>query len=75
MKKELDISEIRLIIRNLITFVVIEGKEYVSETKKKEYVSAYIQLLIKTIYLIDEQEEFSIIEDIADDISTYLEKK
>ncbi|WP_103072349.1 hypothetical protein [Aquimarina sediminis] len=73
MKKDLDISDVRLIIRNLISFIVVEGKEYVSDAKKKEYVSSYIQLLIKTIHHIDEQEELSIIEDIADDISTYLE--
>ncbi|WP_074409613.1 MULTISPECIES: hypothetical protein [Aquimarina] len=73
MKKELDISEIQLIIRNLIAFIVVEGKEYVSDKKKKAYVAGYVQLLIKTIHLIDDQEELSIIEDIAEDISTYLE--
>jgi hypothetical protein len=73
MKKELDISEIQLIIRNLIAFIVVEGKEHVSDKKKKAYVSGYVQLLIKTIHLIDDQEELSIIEDIAEDISTYLE--
>ncbi|PKV49537.1 hypothetical protein ATE84_1567 [Aquimarina sp. MAR_2010_214] len=73
MKKELDISEIQLIIRNLVAFIVVEGKEYVSDKKKKAYVSGYVQLLIKTIHLVDDQEELSIIEDIAEDILTYLE--
>ncbi|WP_103865843.1 hypothetical protein [Aquimarina sp. I32.4] len=72
MKKELDISEVKLIIRNLVTFIVVEGKQYVSDNQKKAYVSGYVQLLIKTIHLIDEQEEISIVEDIAEDISTYL---
>ncbi|WP_108869655.1 hypothetical protein [Aquimarina aquimarini] len=72
MKKELDISEVKLIIRNLVTFIVVEGKQYVSDSQKKAYVSGYVQLLIKTIHLIDEQEEISIVEDIAEDISTYL---
>jgi uncharacterized protein (UPF0305 family) len=73
MKKELEISEIRLIIRNLIAFIVVEGKEYVSDKQKKAYVSGYIQLLVKTIHLIDNHKELSIIEDIIEDISTYLE--
>ncbi|WP_109435527.1 MULTISPECIES: hypothetical protein [Aquimarina] len=72
MKENLDSREIQLIIRNLITFIVIEGKEYVSDAKKKEYVAGYIQLLIKTIHLIGEEEEFSIVEDIADDLSKYV---
>ncbi len=72
MKKDIDIAEIRWIIRNLIAFIVVEGKDYVSEAKKKEYVSAYVHVLIKTIYLIDEKQEFSIVEDIAEDIVNYL---
>lgn len=72
MKKDIDIAEIRWIIRNLIAFIVVEGKDYVSEAKKKEYVLAYVHVLIKTIYLIDEKQEFSIVEDIADDIVNYL---
>ncbi|MEW7277271.1 hypothetical protein ABW636_01585 [Aquimarina sp. 2201CG1-2-11] len=72
MEKDIDISEIKLIIRNLIAFIVVEGKQYVSEAKKKEYVYAYLQLLIKTIHLVEE-EKLSIIEDIAEDISTFIE--
>ncbi len=73
MKEKLDNKEIRLIIRNLITFIVVEGKECVSEAKKKEYVVGYIHLLIKTIHLIGDEEEFSIVEDIANDLSEYIE--
>ena len=72
MHKELDISDIKLIIRNLITFIVIEGKDYVSDQNKKEYVAGYIHLLIKTINLIDEKEKDSVIENITDDIANYL---
>ncbi len=72
MEKDIDISEIKLIIRNLIAFIVVEGKQYVDEAKKKEYVYAYLQLLIKTIHLVEE-EKLSIIEDIAEDISTFIE--
>ncbi len=72
MESDLDITEVRLIIRNLITFIVIEGKEYVSDEQKKAYVSGYIQLLIKTIHLIDEEQKKSIVQDISKDISMYL---
>jgi len=73
MKGNLDISDVRLIIRNLMAFIVIEGKEFVDEEHKKEYVSRYLLVLIKTINLMDDQEEFSLVEDIANDISNYLE--
>ncbi len=73
MKDNLDISDVRLIIRNLITFIVIEGKEYVSDANKRAYVSGYVHTLIRTINLIDEHKEFSITEDIVEDISKYLE--
>ncbi len=73
MKNNLDTSEIKLIIRNLITFIVVEGKEYVGDKQKKAYVAGYIQLLVKTIHLIDEDVESSVVENIANDISKYLE--
>ncbi|GAA4277049.1 hypothetical protein [Aquimarina mytili] len=72
MSDNLSISDIRLIIRNLITFIVVEGKEYVHDDYKRDYVSKYIMVLIKTINLIDDDEEFSLVKDIADDISNYL---
>ncbi len=72
MKEDLNISDIRLIIRNLITFIVVEGKEYVCDTKKREYVSGYVNTLVKTIHLIDEDEKLSLIEDIANDITEYM---
>ncbi|WP_109299639.1 hypothetical protein [Aquimarina sp. AU474] len=73
MKNDLNNAEIRLIIHNLITFIVVDAKEYVSDKHKKEYVLGYVHLLIKTINLIDDDVEFSVIEDIANDISMYLE--
>ena len=72
MKEDLSIAEIRLIIRNLITFIVVEGKEYVSDELKREYVKGYVHLLIKIVNQIDEEEKTSLVEDIASDISTYL---
>lgn len=73
MKDNLDISDIRLIIRNLITFIVVEGKEYVSDDNKRAYVSSYVSVLIKAIHLIEEDHDVSIIEDIAEDLAMYIE--
>ncbi len=72
MGNDLNSSDITLIVRNLIAFIVVEGKEYVHDDFKQEYVLGYILVLAKTIYLIDEQEDFSLVEDIANDISKYL---
>ncbi len=72
MEGNLENSDVRLIIRNLITFIVVEGKHYVSDHQKKAYVSGYIHLLAKTIHLINEENEQTLIEDIANDITKYL---
>lgn len=72
MNGELNTSEIRLIIRHLIQFIVIEGKEFVSQNKKQEYVMAYIHMLVKVMNLVDESEQASLIENIADDISNHI---
>ena len=72
MKGELNTSEIRLIIRHLIKFVAIEGKEYVSQSRKQEYVTAYIHMLVKMMNLVDENEQPSLIENIAEDITNHI---
>lgn len=72
MEDTLDISELRQIIRNLITFIAIEGKEYVKDEKKREYVTSYVHLLAKIIHQINDEEKTSVVEDIAKDISEYL---
>ncbi|KAA1244984.1 hypothetical protein [Aquimarina sp. RZ0] len=73
MNDELNIEDLRLIIHNLITFIVVEGKVYVKNNKKHEYVTKYVYLLAKVIHQIDEEEQISIVKEIADDISKYIE--
>ncbi len=72
MENELKISDLKIIIRNLISFIVIEGKECVQESKKQEYVSGYIHLLVKIVNDMEEQDDYSIIKDIVDDITRYI---
>ncbi|WP_299431986.1 hypothetical protein [uncultured Aquimarina sp.] len=72
MKEELDISDLRQIIQNLITFIVVEGKEYVNDGKKREYVVSYVLLLAKILNQVDQEERASLIENISDDITNYM---
>ncbi|WP_299214695.1 hypothetical protein [uncultured Aquimarina sp.] len=73
MKEELSISDLRQVIRNLITFIAVDGKEYVNDDKKREYVANYVLLLAKIINQIDQEEQTSLIQNISDDISNYME--
>jgi len=71
-KNSLDSTDVEHIVRNLINFIVVDGKKYVKEDEMSNYVSSYIHVLIKTINLIKEKEISSPVEDIAQDISKYL---
>lgn len=72
MEEELNISDLRQIIRNLITFIVVDGKEFVNDKKKCDYVVSYVHLLARIINKVDGDEQESLVEDIASDISKYL---
>ncbi|MDH7445290.1 hypothetical protein [Aquimarina sp. 2201CG14-23] len=72
MEEKLHISDLKRIIHNLIVFIVIEGKEYVNDKKKREYVASYVHLLAKVINQIEEEERVSLVEDISNDISKYM---
>ncbi len=74
MKDRINISDLRQIIRNLITFIVIDGKKHVQEDEKQDYVVSYIQLLAEIIndLKIEDKEQAAFIEDIANDISKYI---
>ncbi|WP_298541615.1 hypothetical protein [uncultured Aquimarina sp.] len=72
MKEELNISDLRQVIRNLITFIVVDGKEYVNDDKKREYVASYVLLLVKIVNQLDSEEQASLIENISEDISNYM---
>ncbi len=73
MTDKVSVSDLRYIIRNLITFIAVEGKEYVNDQKKQEYVASYIHLLAKIINQVDEDDQDSIVENIAEDISKYIQ--
>ncbi|MFC5045117.1 hypothetical protein ACFSTE_16385 [Aquimarina hainanensis] len=71
---ELEITDLKEIIRKLISFIVVDGKKYISDdAQKRAYVLGYLHLLAKVINFIEEEDEFTAVENIADDISTYIE--
>lgn len=72
MKNDHDISDMQLIIKNLIAFIAVEGKQYIDDAKIEAYVDSYVSCLIQTIHLIDQEKEDLVIKTIVDDIATYL---
>lgn len=72
IQEDLNISDLRKVIRNLITFIVVDGKEYVNDSDKKDYVKSYVMLLAKTINQVDQEEHTSLIKNISDDIANYI---
>ena len=72
MDDNLDPTEVQLIIRDLVRFIVTKGKHYVSDDNKEEYVLEYIQLLLNIIYTNDENLDTNFIKHIAEDITKYI---
>ncbi|GAA0717543.1 hypothetical protein GCM10009430_14600 [Aquimarina litoralis] len=72
IQEELSISDLRKVIRNLITFIVVDGKEYVNDSNKIDYVKSYVMLLAKIINQVDQEEHTSLIKNISDDIANYI---
>lgn len=72
IKEDLSISDLRKVIRNLITFIVVDGKEYVDDSEKRDYVKSYVMLLAKIINQVDQEENTSLIKNISDDIANYI---
>jgi len=72
MNNELDTKDVKNIVNNLIAFIVDEGKSYVSEERKSEYVASYLHVLIKTVNQMDNDPKESLVENIASDIVRYI---
>lgn len=72
MKEEVNIADLKVIIQTLIKFIVVDGKSFVTEAKKEEYVASYVHLLVKMINQAEEEKNHSIVEKIASDIANYI---
>lgn len=53
MKFEPEVVDLKVIIHDLMEFIVIEGRGYVDESHRKQYVNSYISCFIKTINRVD----------------------
>lgn len=73
---ELNHTDYKLIVNKLVSFIVLEGKSFVSEEEKIEYVKSYLKLFVKIINqpLEDnkESEKSLLMENILKDLSNYL---
>ncbi|WP_459211698.1 hypothetical protein [Aquimarina rhabdastrellae] len=47
MNNQLELTDLKKIIQDLISFIVIDGKTYVDDRYQKEYITSYIRLFIK----------------------------
>ncbi len=68
MSNQLDISDLKKIIQDLISFIVIDGKEFVNKQQQKEYISCYLRLFIKTFNPENSQINSHYTEEISKDI-------
>ena len=49
MVDDLDEKDVKLVINRLMTFIVLDGKHFVTEGEKASYVKSYLDLFIKII--------------------------
>ena len=76
MEDDIEMKDVKLVISRLMSFIVIDGKHYVTEAEKASYVKSYLNLFVK---MINEQEpdknasKAMVMEQIFKDISKYVE--
>lgn len=75
MEENIEMKDIRLLISRLMSFIVLDGKHFVNETEKENYVKSYLHLFVKMINdpVTDENAKKAVvIEQIFKDISKYI---
>lgn len=69
LQKDIKTIELTRIIRSLMHFIVIEGKDFVSEKDKKAYIKSYLYTFTKSINGMNDFVNMKVIHDqIEDDI-------
>lgn len=67
-------TELRNVVRCLISFIVRDGKDLIPEKSKEEYVKRYLYRLTKSMNGVNEPVTCAELERyIEEDMSTYLE--
>ena len=59
MKEEIEISDLRKIIRELMMFIAVDGKQFVEKDKMEAYVMKYLQCFVKVMNDKGEGQEIS----------------
>ncbi len=73
MEKEvLEVADLVVLIRNLIRFIVVEGKEFVNDEDKEAYINQYMNVLISNINLTQKTKEIPIMDAILEDVFLYM---
>lgn len=49
MVDDLEEKDVKLVISRLMSFIVLDGKHFVTEAEKASYVKSYLNLFIKMI--------------------------
>lgn len=69
LQKDIKTIELTRIIRSLMHFIVIEGKDFVNEKDKKAYIKSYLYTFTKSINGMNDFVNMKMIHDqIEDDI-------
>lgn len=76
LKENLEINDVKLVINRLMSFIVLDGKHFVTEEEKASYVKSYLSLFVKIINEPVEDKKLTkaiVMEHIFKDISKYVE--
>lgn len=76
MNDNLNMEDVKTVINKLMAFIVLDGKNFVSEEEKASYVKSYLNLFIKVINDPEEQKgnsKAAIMEHIFKDMDKYVD--
>jgi len=76
MEDNLDMKDVRIVINKLMAFIVLDGKKFVNEKEKADYVKSYLNLFIKVIHNPNEEvnnHKSAIMDSIFKDMKKYID--
>jgi len=77
MYDNLSMEDVKILINRLMSFIVLDGKKFVSEKDKENYVKSYLSLFVKMINepVGDEKNTSKavVLEHIFKDMTKYIE--
>ncbi|MEL6812924.1 MAG: hypothetical protein AAFP76_16490 [Bacteroidota bacterium] len=55
MEKNVDVTDLKKIIRDLMLFITVEGKQFVDKDQMEEYVLRYVNCFVNSLNLTSEE--------------------